>query len=76
MDFEEWLKIGIDNGWCGAPVCETHDGFPSSEQEDLAFLDGEDPCMHMIRLYESPEMKEEVEENHSPSKWRRTNRGL
>jgi hypothetical protein len=76
MDFDEWLKIGIDNNWCGAPVCETHDGLPMSEEEEMIFIEGNDPCIHILRLYEDENTKMMVEENHSPSQWRRTNRGL
>lgn len=76
MDFEAWLQFGIDNGWAGPPVCETHDGLPMSQEEETAFESGEDPCIHVLRLYESPEDKAGVEENHSPSIWRATNRGL
>lgn len=74
MDFDQWLSYGIEQGWCGAPVCETHDGFPMSQEEyEIMDEDGEPPCMHMIRLYESPEHRDEVEEAHSPSQWRKLN---
>jgi hypothetical protein len=76
MDFEAWLQFGIDNGWAGPPVCETHDGLPMTVEEETAFEAGEDPCIHVMRMYESPEDKAGVEENHSPSSWRATNRGL
>jgi len=75
MTFDEWLKVGFDNGWVGAPVCETHDGLPLSEAEDKAF-ETDDPCIHILRLYDTLEHKIEVEENHSPSIWRASNRGL
>lgn len=68
--FDEWIQEGIKQGWCGPPVCYTHDSFPISEQEDEEFGDGGDPCMHMIRLYESLEHKKAIEESHSPSQWR------
>jgi hypothetical protein len=32
---------------------------------------GQDPCIHIIRLYESPEHAEGIEESHSPSMWRK-----
>jgi hypothetical protein len=32
---------------------------------------GDDPCIHIIRLYESPEHAEAIEESHSPSMWRK-----
>lgn len=75
-DFEQWLKEGYDNGWVGAPVCHTHDGFPLSEAELSEFDEGGDPCMHMLRLYEDVEQKTSIEADHSPSVWRAGNRGL
>lgn len=70
MEFSEWVRIGIENGWCGPPVCYTHDGLPTSVAEDDVWIEGDDPCMHVIRLYESPEHQAAVEENHAPSQWR------
>jgi hypothetical protein len=74
MDFEEWLKFGFDQGWCGPAVCETHDGVPLSEKEAEEFEES-DPCIHIIRLYEDAEHKLEVEDAHAASVWRATNRG-
>lgn len=72
MTFDEWLQIGIDNNWCGPAVCETHDGLPLSVDEEEIFVDmGLDTCIHILRLYESEEHKNEVESNHSPSQWRK-----
>jgi hypothetical protein len=69
MNFDEWIKLGIEKGWCGPPVCYTHDGLPLSASEDEEFNDG-DPCVHIIRMYESKEIADAVVENHSPSIWR------
>jgi len=66
LDFDDWMKYGIKQGWCGPPVCYTHDGLPLSETE----YDLEDECIHIVRMYDSQEMKEQVEENHTPSLWR------
>ncbi len=74
MDFEEWLKFGFDQGWCGPAVYETHDGVPLSEKEAEEFEES-DPCIHIIRLYEDAEHKLEVEDAHAASVWRATNRG-
>lgn len=63
MDFNTWLAIGREHGYCSLPTCETHDGVPMSELEQDAWEEGEDPCVHVIRLYESPEHMEEVESN-------------
>lgn len=72
MTFDEWLKIGLDHGFCGPAVCETHDGFPMSDEEwAIADLDGEPPCMHMIRLYADEEHQVAIEKAHSPSVWRK-----
>lgn len=69
LSFEQWMKIGIDFGWCGPPVCYVHDGLPLSEEE-LDLIEAEDPCIHILRLYVDDEHKKSVEENHSPSQWR------
>ena len=70
LTFSEWISYGIEQGWCGAPVCYTHDGLPMSNEEDVEFGEGQDPCMHIVRMYEDIEMKERIENNHSPSTWR------
>ena len=70
LTFDEWITFGIEKGWCGPPVCYTHDGLPMSEHEMQGFDDGEDPCMHVVRMYEDTDMKNEIEDNHSPSQWR------
>ena len=76
ISFDEWIEEGYIRGWIGPPVCDTHDGTPISEAEFAEFEDGGDPCIHVIRLYEDPETKQQVEESHSPSIWRASNRGL
>jgi hypothetical protein len=68
--FEEWIVQGLTQGWCGAPVCYTHDGIPMSRSEDEEFGEGLDPCIHIIRMYEDEQHKTEVEEEHAPSEWR------
>jgi hypothetical protein len=70
LTFGEWIKTGIENNWCGAPVCSTHDGIPMSNKEEEMWDEGSDPCVHVVRMYEDLETKIEVEEAHSPSKWR------
>ncbi len=72
-DFDEWIRVGMEQGWCGPPLCATHDGTPTSAGEDEQFDEGGDPCLHVIRLYPDQATKTAVEDNHSPSVWRRTN---
>ena len=75
MTFNEWLQIGINNRWCGPAICETHDGMPLTEDESEMMWGGQDPCIHIIRLYESPEHAKGIEESHSPSMWRKIDSG-
>ena len=70
LTFDEWITYGIEKGWCGPPVCYTHDGLPMSEQEYAEFDEGQDPCTHVVRMYEDIDMKKSIEDNHSPSQWR------
>lgn len=67
MTLDDWLHYGIANGWCGPPVCANHDGIPTTASED----DDEDVCLHVLRLYANDEQRRAVEENHSPSVWRK-----
>lgn len=70
-NFNEWLAIGMKNNWVGPAICYTHDGLPTTVDEDDEFEEG-DPCIHILRLYDSMEMRLAVEHNHSPSEWRKT----
>lgn len=69
-DFDDWMRLGIEKGWCGPPVCFTHDGLPTTEDEDEAGWESDDHCIHIIRPYEDAAIKAAVEANHSPSVWR------
>lgn len=69
MTYDEWIKAGIDNGWCGPAVCYTHDGLPMSDREADEFED--DICIHIIRLYEDDDTRTAVERDHAPSQWRK-----
>lgn len=67
----QWLELGIKQGWCSPPVCAQHDGWPTTEAEDLEMEEGFDPCIHIIRPYRDEDEKNAVERNHSPSVWRK-----
>lgn len=73
MHYTEWIKLGIDNGWCTSTVCYTHDGVPMTEDEEQQFEQGDDPCIHISRMCETPEQQQQIEQTHSASAWRRTN---
>ena len=48
--FDQWMTEGINRGFCGPPVCVLHDGVPTTEEEDAALWDGEEPCHHVVRM--------------------------
>ena len=72
MSFDEWIAYGINQSWCGPPVCYTHDGLPMTDAEGDGLYDGEEPCLHVVRMYWSQEHAEEVANDHSPTMWRNT----
>lgn len=47
---EEWLTQGVLLGYCSEPVCNTHDGLPSTPEEDEQWEEGLDPCVPAVRL--------------------------
>jgi hypothetical protein len=53
VDVYEWIEIGVEQGWV-TEACATHDGIPSTHEEDIAWEDGDDPCQHVLRLWEEP----------------------
>lgn len=68
---QDWLRYGMEQGWVGPPVCATHDGLPMTDEEDEAFLE-HDPCISVVRLYESAEHRAAIEAAYAPYIWRRT----
>lgn len=51
MTLLEWLNMGIEKGWISEPFCNTHDGGPITEEEDVEWEDGGDPCATHVRLW-------------------------
>lgn len=49
--FEQWLAHGAAEGWISLPVCVTHSTFPTREWEELALIQGFDPCIFLMRLW-------------------------
>jgi hypothetical protein len=47
-----------------------------TSEEDAEFIEGFDPCVSVVRIYESPEQRVHVEDAHGPSVWRASNAGL
>ena len=50
LDFDQWLEYGVEHGFCSEQYCDTHDGPPMSDTEVLVWEDGQDPCLHVVRL--------------------------
>lgn len=63
MDYEEWFSIGREQGFISPAICSTHDGMPMSDDEMNEFENGDDPCIHILRLYEDKQKRDEVEKN-------------
>lgn len=47
----KWLQKGIKNGWITEPVCYTHEGPELTEDEQIEFDEGYDPCLPIMRLW-------------------------
>jgi hypothetical protein len=52
MDFFEWRDLGIFNKWISEPFCDTHDSGYMTDEEEVAWENGEDPCMSVFRIWE------------------------
>lgn len=58
LSYYEWVKYGMDKGWCSEAVCVTHDGLPSTDSEMDEWEDGSDPCEFALRLWPEPSENE------------------
>ena len=52
MNIFEWLEYGMKRGFCSEAVCNTHDGLPMTDEENVEWDEGGDPCVHAVRLYQ------------------------
>lgn len=69
MSFTEWLTYGTQNNFCGTLICYNHDGVPMTPEEEQ----DNEPCVPILRLYDTIQQKTDTENNHPPSTWRQTN---
>lgn len=51
MNIQDWVELGVRNGWCSEVVCATHDGVPGTPEEDAEWEAGHDPCQPVVRLW-------------------------
>jgi hypothetical protein len=52
LDFEAWLNYGQDKNWVSHVFCDTHEGAPLTEEEDLEWSEGGDPCSFHVKINE------------------------
>ena len=57
MTFDEWLAVGVEQGWVSLPVCQTHEGSPMTNEE-MELWEDSDPCIHILRIW-SDDTREE-----------------
>jgi hypothetical protein len=62
-DADAWIAYGVRQGFCGPPVCASHEGVPTTDSE----FGNPDLCFEIVRLYGSPEERAGVEAAHPPS---------
>lgn len=70
LSLEQWLEIGLRAGYVSPPVCMNHDGYPTTITEDAEMIDGSDPCIFLMRIYENDAHREAVEANCPATQWR------
>jgi len=51
IEFLDWLNQGVNRGWVSEAVCVTHNGLPSTEDEDSEWEEGYDPCVPGLRIW-------------------------
>lgn len=49
MDFETWIRIGLDNNWCDNIGCWSH-GWQPSVADDDPLNDGFDSCITVMQV--------------------------
>lgn len=50
IDISEWYQIGVMNKWITPPICVTHDDPLTDEELEDILLEGNDPCIPVLRL--------------------------
>lgn len=51
VEFWEWVQVGVARKWVSEPVCATHQGLPTTEQENDEWEEGFDPCSLGMRIW-------------------------
>ena len=53
MDVHEWVKYGVDKGFCTEIHCSTHDGVAMTDEEMDNWGEGKDDCIPVIRMWDN-----------------------
>jgi hypothetical protein len=64
MNLIEWLEYGIERNYCTTVACAMHDGIPTTEDEDHMMYQGDDPCLHVVRISTDAEEIEAIRKNY------------
>jgi len=52
VDFNSWMKYGYEKKWISDIFCNTHEGYPMTDEEELEWENGNDPCSFHVKLNE------------------------
>lgn len=52
MDFEQWVRYGVQHDWISREFCLTHDMWPYTHEEGALVDDGDEPCAFAVRFKE------------------------
>lgn len=50
MTIDEWILMGIDNGWA-EKFCYTHDSPPMDGEESERYYNDEEVCIPILRIW-------------------------
>lgn len=64
MTVDDWIQMGVDNGWCTPSHCVIHDGYALTVKESEDLEQGFDPCIHVLRLCWDKEEQQAVVDNN------------
>jgi hypothetical protein len=53
LEFNIWYKNGVDRGWISEIFCDTHEGAPMTDDEELEWSEGGDPCSFHVKIMEA-----------------------
>ena len=49
-DYNDWLELGIERGWCSQVTCSTHETVMTDDELEQYWEEGDDVCVFVVRL--------------------------